>query len=114
MTDAEKLNSIKALMGITDNNEDAVLNEYLSLAKNEIISWRYSYTQNYGTPQFDITAVPPEYEQTQIFAVINGFSMAGAEGESVHNENGINRTFVYADMVKYIRSNVIPINKVYI
>lgn len=114
MTNTEKLNSIKTILGIDGNSQDAVLEEYLSLAKNEIISWRYSYTQNYGTNKFDITDVPMEYEQTQIFAVVNGFSMQGAEGETKHDENGINRTFVYADMVRYIRSNVIPINKVYL
>ena len=53
-----------------------------------------------------VREVPLRYEMTQIHAVVNGYSHKGAEGEKVHNENGINRTFVYDDMIAYIRGHV--------
>lgn len=108
MTDAEKLTMTRTLMGIseTDNSEDALIALYLVAAGKEIIAWRFSY----GSAE--ITAVPVEYETTQVFAVVAGYSQGGAEGQTSHSENGIGRTFKYADMVDYIRAHVIPLCKV--
>lgn len=108
MTTDEKLTALKSIMGIEDTSMDGVLNTYLSLAQNEIISWRYSYASEDSTP----TEVPAEYEQVQIFAVIAGYSQSGAENQTSHSENGISRTFKYEDMVAYIHAHVIPFVKV--
>jgi len=108
MTTDEKLTAVKSIMNITDTSQDDILKTYLSMAENEIISWRYSYASAENTP----TGVPAEYEQTQIFAVIAGYSQGGAENQTSHSENGISRTFKYEDMVAYIRSRVIPFVKV--
>ncbi len=101
MTTAEKLESVKTLLKITDTTHDAELTVYLSFAKDEIISWLYS-----GKPPDDLSDVPAQYESTQIMAVIAGFSQSGAEGQIAHSENGISRTWKYEDMVAYIRSRV--------
>lgn len=107
MTAEEKLAMLKTLLDIpaADTSEDARLTVYLSVAEKEILGWRYSYSS--VTPT--ITVVPDEYEMTQIFAVIAGYSQSGAENQTSHNENGISRSFSYPDMVHYIRANVIPI-----
>lgn len=102
MTSAEKLTMVKALL--QNPPSDALLTTYLTMAKNEILSWRYSY--NVGSMPDD---VPSEYEMTQIQAVINGFTQSGNEGQSVSIENGIHRHFEFSDMVRYIRANVIAI-----
>ena len=106
MTDTEKLEMVKAVLDITNTAEDANLVAYLSLAKNEILSWRFSYGIS------EVTEVPPEYETTQVFAVVAGYSQRGAENQRQHSENGIGRTFRFSDMVQYIRANVIPLVKV--
>ena len=105
MTDAAKLQMVKTLLDINaeDTSEDNAISVYLTAAANEIIAWRYSY----GTEE--VTAVPREYEMTQVWAVVSGYSQGGAEGQTQHDENGINRTFKYADMQAYIRANVIPL-----
>lgn len=107
MTDEAKLRMVKALLDIdeTDTAEDNAISMYLTAAANEIITWRYSY----GTEE--VTEVPREYEMTQVWAVVNGYSQGGAEGQTQHSENGINRTFKYADMLAYIRAHVIPLCK---
>lgn len=107
MTADEKLLTLKIVLEIEDNSEDKVLNTYLSMAEREIISWRYSRITE-DTP----TEVPAEYEQTQIFAVVAGYSQGGAENQTSHSENGISRTFKYEDMIAYIRSHVIPFVKI--
>ena len=41
-------------------------------------------------------------------AVIVGLGLSGAEGQTVHNENGISRSFSYPDMAAYIRRRISP------
>lgn len=105
MTTCEKINMVKVLLGIenSDVSEDIRISTYLTVAEKEILSWRYSLSSQ------NVTSVPAEYEMTQIFAVIAGYSQSGAENQLSHSENGISRTFKHEDMIAYIRSHVLPI-----
>ena len=104
MTDAAKLDRLKILLG-PEADSDALLSEYLDIAKEEILNWLYI---RQGSVPETVTAVPVRYEQTQIFAVIAGFNIRGAEGQTLHIENGMHRQFVYDDMLKYIHAHVFP------
>ena len=109
MTEGEKLQQVKAVLGLlNDNSEDERIAAFLNIAKREILSWRYSYLGADRIPE----DVPPEYEMTQVYAIVAGFSQTGAENETSHSENGISRTFKHADMISYIRAHVIPYAKV--
>ena len=106
MDKSEKMVLIANLLG-----EPAVAPEkieaYLTAAEKEILAWRYSYSKQ------AVSEVPAEYEMVQIHAVIAGLSISGAENQTQHIENGISRVFKYADMIQYIRSNVIPLAGVF-
>lgn len=102
MTNAEKLAKIKLQIGIGDTSLDAKLMDYLDSAEREILSWMY--INRADVPEDAI--MPKKYEIVQCQAVIEGFNHEGGEGELSHNENGINRTFVYAGMVDYIHAHV--------
>lgn len=104
MTAEAKLARLKILLEIEGTSEDALLSEYLDMASEEILNWLYERYDE--VPEG--TTLPAKYDQVQIFAVIAGFSVAGAEGESIHIENGIHRYFKYPDMLAYIKSNVSP------
>ena len=106
MTVDEKLATIKTILG-SDAPDDETISSYLELAKNEILQWRYSYSDA-DMP----VEVPQAYEMTQIYAVVNGFTQRGVEGQSVSIENGIHRHFAFTDMVNYIRGNVVAMAKV--
>ena len=108
MTDAEKWAMVKTIVNIVeaDRTEDKRISTYLTIAGREILTWRYSY----GTTE--VTEVPADYEMTQIYAVVAGYSQSGAENQRQHTENGISRVFRYEDMIQYIRANVIPFAKV--
>ena len=108
MTPEAKLAQVKTFLGISDTSEDALLTAYLASAKDEILAWVYSYTEDYNSGALDDNEVPRQYEQVQIHAVIAGYSIRGAEGESAHNENGISRSFKYEDMVSYIHAKCVP------
>lgn len=106
MTDAEKLTVIKTLLSDGgDVPSDEKLNTYIQIAGQEILAWKYHLVG--GVPD-TVTAVPSTDEIAQIYAVVAGYTHAGSEGEKQHNENSVNRVFIYADMVGYIRNNVLP------
>ena len=110
MTDAEKLTAVKTLL--EDGGEmpsDEKLSAYISMAGNEILQWMYHLIG--GVPE-DVTEVPTRYENTQIYAVVSGYTHAGAEGEKAHNENGVTRQYLYSDMLDYIHNYVLPIVRV--
>ena len=110
MTDAEKLTMVKTLLD--DGGEmpsDEKLTAYLSIAKSEILAWIYHLVG--GVPD-DVTEVPSKYDMTHIYAVIAGYTQAGAEGEQTHIENGVHRHFRYAEMLDYIHNNVLPLVRV--
>ena len=106
MTDVEKLNTVKTLLneGGTLPTDD-VLTTYLALSGQEILNWKYHLIG--GVPD-SVVAVLLKDEVTQIYAVLAGYTHAGAEGQNDHTENGITRKFKYGDMLQYIHENVLP------
>ena len=110
MTTSEKLTLVKTILGISasDTSLDDELTAYLNRAGEEILNWM-DINHPSERPEGTAAVVPIRYSMVQVHAVVNGYSHKGAEGETVHNENGINRTFKYDDMIDYIRSNVFQI-----
>ena len=105
MTTDEKLATLATLLD--DGGEVPTsdkLYTYLTLARKEILAWMYHLIG--GVPE-TITDVPERYDTTQIYSVVAGYTHAGSEGQSAHNENGIQRIFKYSDMLDYIHNNVL-------
>ena len=111
MTDSQKLLTVKTL--IEDGSgyvpSDETLNTYIAMAGNEILAWMYHLVG--GVPS-GVTEVPSKYEGIQIYAVIVGWTHAGAEGQGLSIENGVHRDFRYSDMLDYIHNNVLPYARV--
>jgi len=90
MTSAEKITMVKTLSGETT---DATVGVYLSLAENAVLNRLYeAYT---ALP--DGATVPARYEIIQCQLAARYLDRRGAEGEKVHNENGISRTYDSVD-----------------
>ena len=111
MTNAQKLITVKTLLedGSGYMPSDETLNTYIAIAQDEILSWMYHLVG--GVPE-DVTAVPSKYEGIQVYAVVVGWTHAGAEGQTVSIENGVHRHFSYTDMLDYIHNNVLPFVRV--
>ena len=111
MTDAQKLTTVKTLIedGSGYMPSDATLNTYIEIAGNEILEWMYHLVG--GIPE-SVTAVPSKYEGIQIYAVVVGWTHAGAEGQGLSIENGVHRDFKFSDMLDYIHNNVLPFVRV--
>ena len=107
MTDAQKLITVQTLIedGSGYMPSDETLNTYISVAGNEILAWMYHLVG--GIPD-GVTEVPSKYEGIQIYAVVVGWTHAGAEGQGLSIENGVHRDFRYSDMLDYIHNNVLP------
>lgn len=111
MTDAQKLEIVKTLLddGTGYLPSDSKLTTYITLAESEILAWKYHLVG--GVPS-NVTSVSTIDEGAQIYAVVAGYTHAGAEGEQLHIENGVHRHFIYEDMIGYIRNHVLPYARV--
>lgn len=89
MTQTEKLTMLKAMVGSSDT--DDVLLAYLNLAGSKIICRAYPYNP-------EVTEVPVRYEYLQCEIAAYLLNKRGAEGQLIHSENGISRSYGSADV----------------
>ena len=94
----EQLEKLKRMIG-NPENEDEVLDFCLDTASEIICDIRNS----------DI--VEKKYFNAQIRIAIEIYNKMGAEGQTSHGENGINRTYEAGDISNSVISRVTPIVK---
>ena len=99
MTQAEKVQLLKAMVGEFDSEE--VLLAYLNIAGNKILNRAYPY----GSQPED---VPQKYEVLQCEIATYLLNKRGAEGQTAHGENGISRSYESADVPESMLKAVTP------
>ena len=99
MTQTEKLTLLKAMVGESDTEE--VLLAYLNIAGNKILNRAYPY----GTEE---TEVPVRYDFLQCEIAAYLLNKRGAEGQTAHSENGINRSYESADVPESLLGAITP------
>lgn len=92
MTTEDKIEYVKALLDDT-TIDSGLVTAYLTEAKANIFMRMYPT----GNRPESVTEVPEQYEILQCKLAIRYISRMGSEGELIHNENGINRTYHSAD-----------------
>lgn len=105
MTDNEKLVVLKTILNIEGSSDDSLLSVYLSLAASKILRKAYPYDSSK-------TEVPLSYAHLQCEIAVYLYNKRGAEGQSYHSENGINRAYENADIPKSMLASVIPLAEV--
>lgn len=103
MTEVEKLALVRAMVGTPNTDEnwsDDVLISYLSIAGRKIINRAYPYDD-------EITEVPRRYGYLQCEIACYLLNKRGAEGQTAHSENGVNRSYESADVPESMLSEVI-------
>lgn len=88
MTTAEKIEIMQTAIGADEEASDALLTVYLDDAKAAILNRRYPF----GIPNY-VDEVPPEYERLQVRLALRYYFKRGAEGEQIHNEDGVHRHY---------------------
>ena len=99
MTQEEKLATLRVMVGGSDT--DDVLSAYLLIAGKKIITRAYPYKS-------DVMEVPTPYDTLQCEIAAYLMNKRGAEGQTAHTENGINRQYENADVPSSMLKSVVP------
>ena len=103
MTEVEKLTLLRAMVGTPNTDEnwsDDVLISYLTIAGRKIINRAYPYDDT-------VTEVPRRYGYLQCEIANYLLNKRGAEGQTAHSENGVNRSYESADVPESMLSEVV-------
>ena len=100
MNELDKVELLRAMVEDTET-EDNILLAYLRLAGERILEKAYPFRS-------DVTEVPTKYTHTQIDIAAYLLNKRGAEGETYHSENGINRSYENASVPPSMLAGVIP------
>lgn len=104
MNDVDKLSLLRAMVGQPANDEnwsDDILFSYLKIAGEKVINRAYPYDDT-------VTEVPRRYGALQCEIAAYLLNKRGAEGQTSHSENGVNRTYENADVPESLLSNITP------
>ena len=102
MTDEEKLARLEVLIS-PDTASTELLQNLLWQAEGIVLNRRYPF----GTPEG--ATVTAAYEHIQLQIAVELFSKMGAEGQTGHNENGVNRTYEAADISPSLLRRIVPV-----
>jgi len=101
MTDAQMLVQLKRLLCLFDESEDMLLDTLLLISAQKILDRVYPYHP-------ERIEVPTRYHLKQVEIAAYLYNKRGAEGQTVHNENGINRTYESADVPESLMRGITP------
>ena len=101
MTESEKIAIVQKFLtpDLSDITDDEIT-AYLSLAGDAIIQKAFPFDNS-------VTAVPGRYENLQCEITVYLIGKRGAEGELIHDENGIKRSYEAAEIPSSMLKRVI-------
>lgn len=102
MTNEEMLNRVQARTG---EHDTALLSAYIEDAGTIIINKAYPFKTG-------ITEVPEKYHHKQVEIAVYLINKRGAEGQTLHIENGIHRSYESASVPDSMLRDVIPLAKI--
>ncbi len=101
MTNEEKIAKLEVLIS-PDTASETLLESLIDISEGIVLNKHYPF----GPP--DGATVPRQYEHIQLQIAVELFSKMGAEGQTAHNENGINRTYEAADVSPSLLKRIVP------
>ena len=102
MTDEEKIARFEVLIS-PDTASKELLQHLLWQAEGIVLNRRYPF----GTPEG--AKVSSAYEHIQLQIAVELFAKMGAEGQTAHNENGVNRSYEAADISPSLLKRIVPV-----
>ena len=96
-----QLDDLKILLGKADDTEDGLLSLLLTLAGQKILDRAYPFDST-------VVIVPDRFLGKQLEIAVFLYSKRGAEGQTAHSENGINRSYESADVPESLMRGVTP------
>lgn len=107
MTEADRITRVQTLLMNDETATDAVVREYLSAAKDDVLAELYSLV---GLPDGE-PDVPFVYQGLQCELAARYFARRGGLAENQHIENGIHRSYQTSDD-REILNRITPYAKV--
>jgi len=98
MTKSKKLTMLTHMTGEVDED---VLSTYLTLAENVVLSKAYPFGN--GSEE-----LPEKYDAVHVEIAAYMLNKRGAEGEKVHNENGVIRHYEDGDIPPTLLRRITP------
>ena len=86
---------------LTGEKDDIISAYYLTSAKQAVLNKAFPFNP-------DIEEVPAKYTQKTLEIAIYLYNKQGAEGETTHKENGIDRTYESAGVPASMLREIIP------
>ena len=102
MTDEEKISRFEVLIS-PDTASTELISHLLWQAEGIVLSRRYPF----GVPEG--ATVSRVYEHIQLQIAVELYSKMGAEGQTAHNENGVNRSYEAADVSPSLLRRIVPV-----
>ena len=102
MTIEEKTAKLQVLIS-PDTADEFLLRSLLDQAEGIVLNRRYPF----GAPEG--ATVPAVYEHIQLQIAVELFSKMGAEGQTAHSENGVNRSYESADVSPSLLRRIVPL-----
>ena len=102
MTTEEKISRLEVLIS-PDTASTELLEHLLWQAEGIVLNRRYPF----GTPEG--AKVTSAYEHIQIQIALELFSKMGAEGQTGHSENGVNRSYEAANVSPSLLKRIVPV-----
>lgn len=104
MTNDEKVEQLRTLLAEdAEVATDELLNVLIEDAESIVLERRYPYGYEEGTP------VPSQYERLQIRIALELYNRMGAEGQTSHNENGMQRSYNGGFVSTHLLKQIVPI-----
>lgn len=97
MTSEEQIAMLKVL---TDETGNAVLTAYLNLAKDKVLNRAYPFGGG--------SEVPERYHTVQVEIAAFLINKRGAEGQTTHSENGVERRYEDGDVPSSLLRQIVP------
>ena len=106
MTSNEMIALVESMSGETS---DSVVSAFISMAGDAIINRAYPFATE--TERESLT-VPARYQNLQCEIAVYMLNKRGAEGQTMHNENGINRGYENGGIPDSMMKQVVPFCRV--
>lgn len=85
---------------VEEDNEDILL-AFLRIAAGHVLRRAYPF-------RADVSEVPEKYQTAQLEIAVYLYNKQGAEGETAHSENGVNRTYESASVPDSLLKSITP------
>lgn len=104
---AVTLTSLKTYLEITDSSEDNLLSLLLGMAEKKVLNKRYPF----GYSNTESVEALDRYSDIVLDISVYLYNKRGAEGQTAHSENGINRSYEKAGIPDSFMVDIVPMVK---